>query len=312
MQIYSDLSEINKNNNTIITLGTFDGIHLGHKQIIEKVVNDSKKISGRHFLITFNPHPRKIVTPESKIQLLNTIDEKIQILSQIGIENLLIVNFTKQFSLQSPEEFVDKYLVNGIGVKEVVIGYDHHFGKGRGGDIDILTKSGSENNFKVSAVPEFMIGEEVVSSTKIRNALHDGDVVKAAKMLGRYYSFEGEVIQGDNRGKELGFPTANLNLKDDDKLLPQIGIYAVECIVDEIKQYGLLSIGKRPTFHSSGDIVPEVYIFDFDEKIYGKEIKVNMVERIRGEEKFDSVDELVKQMNKDKEIGIEILSKLIN
>jgi len=312
MQIFNDLTEIRRNDNNIVTLGTFDGIHLGHRQIIETVVEKAKYSSGNSFLITFDPHPRKIVSSDNRLQLLNTLTEKIEILASLGIENLFIVNFTKEFSQQSPDEFILKYLINGIGLREAVIGYDHHFGKGRGGDIERLKEFSSKNKFTITAIPGYKIGEEVVSSTKIRNALLGGDILTANRMLGRHYSFTGKVVQGDKRGRELGFPTANLKIEDADKLLPQIGIYAVECVIDEQKYYGLLSIGNRPTFHDAGEVIPEVYIFDFDKNIYGKSVKVNLVERIRNEQKFSSAEELIQQMNKDKEVGLEILSKLIN
>jgi len=312
MQIFNDLTEIRRNDNNIVTLGTFDGIHLGHRQIIETVVEKAKYSSGKSFLITFDPHPRKIVSSDNRLQLLNTLTEKIEILASLGIENLFIVNFTKEFSQQSPDEFILKYLINGIGLREAVIGYDHHFGKGRGGDIERLKEFSSKNKFTITAIPGYKIGEEVVSSTKIRNALLGGDILTANRMLGRHYSFTGKVVQGDKRGRELGFPTANLKIEDADKLLPQIGIYAVECVIDEQKYYGLLSIGNRPTFHDAGEVIPEVYIFDFDKNIYGKSVKVNLVERIRNEQKFSSAEELIQQMNKDKEVGLEILSKLIN
>jgi len=312
MQIFNDLTEIRRNDNNIVTLGTFDGIHLGHRQIIETVVEKAKYSSGNSFLITFDPHPRKIVSSDNRLQLLNTLTEKIEILASLGIENLFIVNFTKEFSQQSPDEFILKYLINGIGLREAVIGYDHHFGKGRGGDIERLKEFSSKNKFTITAIPGYKIGEEVVSSTKIRNALLGGDILTANRMLGRHYSFTGKVVQGDKRGRELGFPTANLKIADEDKLLPQIGIYAVECVIDEQKYYGLLSIGNRPTFHDAGEVIPEVYIFDFDKNIYGKSVKVNLVERIRNEQKFSSAEELIQQMNKDKEVGLEILSKLIN
>ena len=312
MQIFNDLTEIRRNDNNIVTLGTFDGIHLGHRQIIETVVEKAKYSSGNSFLITFDPHPRKIVSSDNRLQLLNTLAEKIEILASLGIENLFIVNFTKEFSQQSPDEFILKYLINGIGLREAVIGYDHHFGKGRGGDIESFNEIGIKKNFTVTAIPGYKIGEEVVSSTKIRNALLGGDILTANRMLGRHYSFTGKVVQGDKRGRELGFPTANLKIEDADKLLPQIGIYAVECVIDEQKYYGLLSIGNRPTFHDAGEVIPEVYIFDFDKNIYGKSVKVNLVERIRNEQKFSSAEELIQQMNKDKEVGLEILSKLIN
>jgi len=310
MQIYQDFLEVEHNDNTIITLGTFDGIHLGHKEIIEAVVQKATEFGGRSLLITFSPHPRKVIPGGNKIKLLSTLSEKKKIIETFGMDNLLVIQFTKEFSQQTPEEFVDKYLINGIGVKEIVIGYDHHFGKGRGGDIEILKKKGEEIGFGVTAVPEYKIDDIIVSSTKIRKALIAGDIVNANKMLGRFYSFEGVVVPGDKRGRELGFPTANLLVENEDKLLPATGIYAAECIVEEKKHNALLSIGSRPTFHEAGEIIPEVYIIDFNKQIYNQTVRVNVVDRIRGEEKFSSAEELVKQMKNDKETGLKILKQI--
>jgi len=309
MQIYQDFLEVEHNDNTIITLGTFDGIHLGHKEIIEAVVQKATEFGGRSLLITFSPHPRKVIPGGNKIKLLSTLSEKKKIIETFGMDNLLVIQFTKEFSQQTPEEFVDKYLINGIGVKEIVIGYDHHFGKGRGGDIEILKKKGKEIGFGVTAVPEYKIDDIIVSSTKIRKALIAGDILSANKMLGCYYSFEGLVVPGDKRGRELGFPTANLLVENEDKLLPATGIYAAECIVEEKKHNALLSIGSRPTFHEAGEIIPEVYIIDFNKQIYNQSVRVNVVDRIRGEEKFSSAEELVKQMKNDKETGLKILKQ---
>jgi len=197
-------------------------------------------------------------------------------------------------------------------LQEIVIGYDHHFGKGRGGDFELLRSLGDKFNFAVTIVPEYMIDGETISSTKIRNALLEGNILRANKFLGRFYSFKGKVVKGDGRGKDLGFPTANLTIEDEDKLIPAKGIYAAECIIDGEKYYGLLSLGNRPTFHEHGEVIPEFYIFDFDKNIYGKGLGVNLVEKIRDEEKFNSVEELISQMKKDEETGKEILSKLIN
>jgi len=312
MQIFRNLKDIQYKKDTIVTLGTFDGVHLGHKEIIETVVRKSSKSASRSFLITFDPHPRKVLSQDNGIKLLTTLDEKLEIIKSFKMENLFLVNFTREFSQQSPEEFIRKYIVDGIGMKEIVIGYDHHFGKGRGGNVETLLELGKEIGFTVTTVPELKIGNETVSSTKIRNAILNGDCIKAAKMLGRYYSFSGLVVHGDDRGKELGFPTANLSVIDEDKLLPAIGIYAVKCIIDKQKYYGLLSIGTRPTFYQSGEIIPEIYLFDFNQNIYGKTVTVNLVEKIRDEKKFSSAEELIDQMNRDKKSGQEILAKLIN
>ena len=312
MRIIKDLAEIKRDTKSVITLGTFDGLHLGHQQIVEEVIRKSKLIGGRNYLLTFDPHPRKVIPGRNDIKLLSTLDEKISILEQLSLENLFVINFTSEFSKQSPEEFVEKYLVNGIGLNEIVIGYDHHFGKGRDGNFELLQRLGSKFNFHVTLVPEFSVDGETISSTKIRNALIAGDVVKTAKMLGRNYSFKGKIVRGDGRGRKLGFPTANISVDDQDKLLPAKGIYVAECIVEEEKHFGLLSLGSRPTFHKDGDVIPEFYIFDFDRDIYDRVMQVNLVERIRDEEKFNSVDDLIIRMKKDEEVGKEILSKLIN
>ena len=307
MKIIKDLKEIERDEKTVITLGTFDGLHLGHQRIVDLLLRKSKDSGRRNFLITFDPHPRKIIPGRNDVKLLSTLEEKESILEKLGLENLFIVKFTSEFSKQTPEQFVEKYLIDGIGLKEIVIGYDHHFGKGRDGNFKLLQKMGDKYNFTVDVVPEFMIEGETISSTKIRNALLNGDVVKANKMLGRLYSFKGKIVKGDDRGKELGFPTANLSIKNEDKLIPAEGIYASECIIDGEKYYGLLSLGSRPTFYTDGEIIPEFYIFDFNKNIYGKSLEVCLVEKIRDEEKFNSVDELIAQMKNDEKKGKEIL-----
>lgn len=312
MKIIKDLKEIARGEKTVITLGTFDGLHLGHQRIFDAVIKKSREFGVRNFLITFDPHPRKVIPGRNDVKLLSTLGEKITILENFGLENLFVIKFTREFSQQSPEQFVEKYLVNGIGLKEIVIGYDHHFGKGRDGDFELLQRLGQKFSFAVTLIPEYTIEGETISSTKIRNALLAGDVVKANKMLGRYYSFKGNVVRGDGRGKNLGFPTANLSIENEDKLVPAKGIYASECIIDGEKYYGLLSLGSRPTFHSNGDIIPEFYIFDFNKDIYGKVLEVNLVHKIRDEEKFNSVEELISRMKVDEETGKEIFNKLIN
>ncbi len=312
MQVYNDLNSIEKNENTVITIGTFDGIHLGHQHIIEQLKKKSSAYGGRNFLVTFNPHPRKVVSKSGDVKVLNTLKEKEEILRKLEIDNLFVINFTKEFSQYPAEKFVNEYLINGIGLREIVIGYDHHFGKGRGGSIETLMEMGEQNNFIVNRVNEVTINGDKISSTAVRNALTDGNVQHANSILGRYYSFSGTVIHGDKRGRTLGFPTANIKLDDSDKLLPAIGIYVVEFFVNNKKHFGLLSIGRRPTFYNEGTIIPEVYIYDFDEDIYDEYVTVNVIQRLRGEEKFSSVDDLIAQMNKDKSAGREILENLIN
>jgi riboflavin kinase / FMN adenylyltransferase len=212
MRIIKNLAEIKRDEKSVITLGTFDGLHLGHQQIVNEVIEKSNQIDGRNYLLTFDPHPRKVIPGRNDVRLLSTLDEKVEILDNLGLENLYVINFTMEFSKQSPEEFVKKYLIEGIGLAEIVIGYDHHFGKGRDGDFELLQSLGDRYNFSVTLISEYSVDGETISSTKIRNALLAGDVVKARKMLGRKYSFKGTVVRGDGRGRKLGFPTANLSV----------------------------------------------------------------------------------------------------
>ncbi len=310
MRIYRDLKDVTYDENSIVTLGTFDGVHIGHREIIDTVVNKADKLGGRSFVITFYPHPRKVISGDNQLKLLNTPDEKAVLLEALGVENLLIINFTKEFSRLTPDEFVDKIILKTIGAKEIVIGHDHHFGRGRGGNIDFLIDKGKEAGFKVTVIPEYKTDDVGINSSLIRKELRAGEIANVNKYLGRFYSFTGKVVKGDGRGKELGFPTANLKTENNDKLLPAIGIYAVELFIENQKHLGLLSIGRRPTFYEQGELVAEVYIFDFNENIYGKDVTLNVVGRIRGEEKFSSADELIDRMNIDKKIGLEILKKV--
>jgi riboflavin kinase/FMN adenylyltransferase len=310
MNIYREIEKIKFDKNTVLTLGTFDGVHLGHQRIIKNVIESSDKENLRNLVITFHPHPRKVINPELNLKILKTSEEQINIFQELGVANLFIINFTKEFSQLSPNDFIKNFLVEKIGLRKIVIGYDHHFGKGRGGDVEFLKVCADKYDFEVLQIQPFFIDEEPVSSTKIRNAIETGDLVKANRMLGRTYSFSGVVIEGDKRGRELGFPTANIKLKDEDKLLPQIGIYAVTVELDGRTYKALLSIGKRPTFYQDGAVIPEVYIYDFNNDIYGKEIKVNLFQKLRGEEKFSSAEELIRQMNIDKENGLKVLNKI--
>jgi riboflavin kinase/FMN adenylyltransferase len=312
MQVFNSIKDLTKNKNTILTLGTFDGIHPGHLKIIDKLVDCSKGKGCRNVVITFHPHPRTVLSSDNEVKMLTTQEERKNLLEKHGVENFLTINFTKEFASLTAEEFIYDYLVNGIGLSEIVLGHDHHFGKDRGGNVELLKKIGAVENFSVTTVDAFYINDEVVSSTKIRNALNDGDLKRANILLGRYYSFSGTVVGGDKRGRELGYPTANIKLLSQEKLLPAIGIYAVRVLLKNEKHIGLLSIGKRPTFYDAGNLVTEVYIYDFNHEIYGENVTIELVERLRGEEKFNSAEELISQMNKDKENGLKIFNELNN
>lgn len=312
MQIFRHKSEVKKNKNTVLTIGTFDGIHLGHSQIIDKVKEIALGKNSRTFFITFDPHPRKVISQKNDLKLLTSLNEKIEVLEKHSIDGLFIIEFTREFSRLSSTEFFLEYIIGTVGISDIVIGFDHHFGKDRTGDIETVKELGERYGFDVTVVEPYMVDGETVSSTKIRSALISGDVAKANRFLGRYYSFSGKVVKGDMRGRKLGFPTANLEMTENDKLLPALGIYAVEVIIGGKKHHGLLSIGKRPTFHNSGHIVPEVFIFEFNENIYDEIIKINFVERIREERKYSDAEELIKQMKLDKLEGQKIFNKVLN
>lgn len=312
MQVFNSIKDLTKNKNTILTLGTFDGIHPGHLKIIDKLVDCSKEKGCRNVVITFHPHPRTVLGSGGDIKMLTTLAERTRLLEMHGVENILSINFTKEFAALTAEQFIFDYLVNGIGLREIVLGHDHHFGKGRSGNVELLKKIGAKENFSVTTVDAFYINDEVVSSTKIRKALIDGDLKKANILLGRKYSFSGTVIGGDKRGRELGFPTANIKISSREKLLPAIGIYAVRVLFENEEHFGLLSIGNRPTFYTAGELVTEVYIYNFDREIYDESVTIELVERLRGEEKFNSAEELINQMNKDKESGLKIFNELNN
>ena len=312
MQVFNSIKDLTKNKNTILTLGTFDGIHPGHLKIIDKLVDCSKEKGCRNVVITFHPHPRTVLVAGNDVKMLTTQEERKDLLEKHGVENFLTISFTKEFASLTAEEFIYDYLINGIGLSEIVLGHDHHFGKDRSGNVELLKKIGAKENFTVTTIDAFYINNEVVSSTKIRNALIEGDLKKANTLLGRNYSFSGTVVGGDKRGRELGFPTANIKLSSQEKLLPAIGIYAVRVLLENEKHIGLLSIGKRPTFYDAGDLVTEVYIYNFNREIYDEVVTIELVERLRGEEKFNSAEDLINQMNKDKENGLNIFNELNN
>jgi riboflavin kinase / FMN adenylyltransferase len=312
MKIYRQLNEIERDPNTVLTIGTFDGIHLGHQEILKILFERSRFHKGRSFLITFHPHPRKVISKADGLKILSTPEEKALILEKMGLENLFIINFTKEFSQYSPIEFFKNYIISNIGLKEIIIGHDHKFGKGREGTSYTLKTLSKEFNFEISMVDEYKVNDVTISSTKLRHAIMDGDIKLANSFLGREYTFSGTVISGDKRGRLLGYPTANIKPDNNDKLLPGLGIYVAEVIVGNQKLAGLLSIGRRPTFYDNGEIVPEVYVYNFDKDIYNQRITINLLEKIRKEEKFSSPEELINQMNMDREEGIKIFNEINN
>ncbi len=302
------LKDIEHNSNTVVTVGTFDGVHKGHRALMETVVNKARKRNARSVVVTFDPHPRTIISSNKKsIRLLTSLRERAEILESIGVDILCVIPFTRDFSLLSSEEFVKDEIFKKIGISEFVIGYDHHFGKDRSGTIDTLERLGPELGFDVHVVSKREMGEITISSTVIRNAIQEeGDMLKAAQLLGRPYILNGLVIHGDERGRKIGFPTANLQAEETNKVVPKNGIYAVLIRVDGTWYQGMMNIGIRPTFNGDTKSL-EVNIFDFNESIYGKTVQVRFFERIRDEKRFSGVEDLKDQLQIDKQKSLNLL-----
>ncbi len=313
MKVVRTIREIEKDRNTVVTVGTFDGVHLAHQEILREVVHRARNHNGRNVCFTFDPHPKEIVGKENRsVDLLTTLEERVEILGDLGIDILFVIEFTYEFSRQTPRQFYERYLINGVGIIEEVGGYDHMFGRDREGGINELKKLGEEYGFSVTILPPFRVDGEVVNSTKIRQFLLEGDVRRAAQFLGREYSLDGSVVKGDGRGASLGFPTANILPSSSKKLTPKDGVYLVRASIGTDKYYGMMNIGVRPTFETDHRRTVEVNLFDFNGSIYGSRIRVQFLERIRDEKRFASVRELVERMGRDKENCLKLKEQFIH
>jgi riboflavin kinase/FMN adenylyltransferase len=301
MQVVYSLSDIEYNKYSVVTVGTFDGIHLGHKEIIRELNIRSQNIAGRSVLITFDPHPREVVG-RGPTKLLTTIDERLEIFNKSGIDLVFVINFTFEFSRLPYDQFYSDYIFNKIGVDEVIVGHDHMFGRDREANIDKLKELGNRLGFKVDQIPPVIIDGELICSSKIRDFLLRGDVSKAENFLGHLYSLNGKVVSGEGRGKIIGFPTANIEPIFEKKLVPAEGVYFVSVIIHNKKHYGMLNIGVQPTFQTSSHRVIEVNIFDFESEIYDKDVTILFHKRIRSEKKFSSKEDLAQQLILDKQI----------
>ena len=300
MRIFNDLNAVAEILNPVVTIGTFDGVHLGHQKILQTLLDEAQGIDGESVLLTFYPHPRMILYPESHgMKLLQTQAEKMEKLSEYGLQNLIIYPFSFDFSRLTALEFVRDILVNKLHVRKIVIGYDHQFGKNREGNIQYLKDIAETYEFEVIEIPAQDIDEVNISSTKIREALLKGDVKRAAVFLGQCYQLSGKVIRGRALGRTIGYPTANIEVNSDLKLVPGIGVYAVEVYVEGKTLRGMLNIGRRPTVVSTDNVNLEVHILDFQEDIYDKMITLRFMERVRDEQKFESVEALKEQLQKD-------------
>ena len=306
MQVHHSIENLPLFANAVITIGTFDGVHEEHKKMITALIKEAASVQGESVIITFDPHPRKIVNPNQSLQLINTLNEKVELLSETGIDHLVIVPFNQKFSEQPANEYIENFLIRKFQPHTIIIGYDHHFGKERKGNFMLLAENADKYNYRLLEIPKYILDEAAVSSTKIRTALLESTIEEANKLLGYKFFFEGEVIKGDQLGRQLGYPTANLQYNDQEKIHLGHGVYAAYAVVDQMQYKAMLSIGVRPTLKHSDERI-EVNIFDFDEDIYGKTIRVIVKTFLRQQEKYDSLDELKKQLAIDKKNSLALL-----
>lgn len=301
MKIHRDLNNFYAQN-PVLTVGTFDGVHLGHRKIIARLHDLARSISGESVIFTFDPHPRKIVAPaETNLRLLTTLDEKIELFKQSGIDHLIIYPFTPEFAQLSYEEFVEQILVGQIHTKSLVVGYDHKFGKGRKGDFQFLKNCADRLGFQIEKLDVLLMNESNISSTKIREAIQVGDFDTANAYLGYPFALHGTVVEGQKLGRLIQYPTANIEASDPDKIIPGYGVYAVQAKVQNKTYRGMLNIGSRPTVNRNADHrTVEVNLFDFDLDIYGEHLELTFFRKLREEQKFDSLDSLKEQLAKDK------------
>ncbi len=305
MKIYTD-SNAFSNTPSVITIGTFDGVHIGHQKIIKRLLQVGKQKQLASTVLTFFPHPRMVLQPSSDIKLLNTIEERQSLLSQMHLETLVIKRFSKDFSELSARAYVKNILVDELKAKHIIIGYDHHFGKNRSANINNLKAFGLEFGFEVEEISAQDIKDVAVSSTKIRNALTDGDIQTANSYLGAPYFLSGTVVKGKGLGKQIQFPTANIHIKEDYKLIPRNGVYTVSSIIDKKLVYGMMNIGTNPTVDGTKQSI-EVHFFDLDKNLYDTTLKINILQRLRDEQKFDSLALLQQQLKQDKVNSLEFI-----
>lgn len=310
MELHNTLKSYSKSA-SVITIGTFDGVHIGHQKIINSLKSVANSKGLQSVILTFFPHPRMILQHSLNIKLLNTIDERKDILESLGLDHLVVLKFTKEFSKLSPERYVKEILMDGLNAKHIIIGYDHRFGKNRRADIKDLIEFGNQFNFKVEEISVQDVEEVAVSSTKIRTALNLGDIKTANAFLGYNYFLTGIVVKGKQIGAQIGFPTANLFIKEEYKLIPKNGVYVVKSFIGNTRYFGMMNIGTNPTVDGSEQSI-EIHFFDFDQDIYGKKLKIELLERLRHERKFDSLENLSAQLNTDKKNALIYINKLID
>ncbi len=301
MKVHRDISHLPLFTRAVITIGTFDGVHSGHRKIIDQLRTEAAQVQGESVIITFHPHPRSVIKAgQSPVSLINTIEEKIELLEKSGIDHLVIVPFTQEFSRLSATDYVEKFLVDRFHPHTVIIGYDHHFGAGRTGDFKLLEQYRDKGFFELKEIPELLLNENIVSSTAIRRNIVEGKIEMANQLLGYDFFFEGKVVHGNKLGRTLGYPTANLEVAGTDKLIPANGIYAVEAMLDRQPQLlkGMMSIGIRPTIGGTSRVI-EVNLFDFSRDIYHSTLRIYVKHYLREELKFDGLESLTRQIGQD-------------
>lgn len=315
MQVHllSDILPVFKN--AIVTIGTFDGVHTGHQQIIHQLKEEARAVAGETVIITFDPHPRKVLGNQpADIKLINTLEEKTELLAKQGVDHVVVVPFTASFAHQPAKDYVEKFLVEKFHPHTIIIGYDHQFGHNREGDYKLLEALKDQFGFRVKEIPEHLLHNNIISSTKIRHAVLGGNIPEANECLGYPYFFEGIVVEGNKLGRTIGYPTANIEINEPDKLVPGNGVYAVQVALKTkgpVKYLsGMMNIGIRPTIGGTKRVI-EVNIFDFNQDIYGRQLRVYMHSRLRGEVKFTSLDALKDQLARDKEVAIKALEEEI-
>ena len=300
MKIVKNIANFYTDEKTFVTIGTFDGVHFGHQKILEKLVSEAKEADKKAILLTFFPHPRMVLQKNATIELLNTIDERAKLLEKTGLDYLIIHPFDKAFSKTTALEFVKEILVNTFNISKLIIGYDHHFGKNREGNIEQLTKYSHLYDFIVEEIPAQDIDDVSVSSTKIRRALANGNLKTANNYLGYNFMLNGFVVNGKKIGGKIGYPTANIDVKEEYKLIPKVGVYVVKSIIENKTVYGMMNIGNRPTVNGKHQTI-EVHFFDFERDLYGKNLKIELIYFLRDEHKFDSLDSLILQLKEDEQ-----------
>ncbi len=308
MQVHYDITQLPVFKNAVITIGTFDGVHSGHQQIIRQLLTEALAIHGETVVITFNPHPKMVVGATHEIKVLSTLAEKITLLEAYGVHHLVVVPFTNQFAAQTADAYISNFLVARFHPHTIIIGYDHRFGAGRNGDYHLLEDEAAANNFKVKEIPEHVLQDITISSTRIREALVKGDVPTANKFLGYDYFFSGKVVEGNKLGRTIGYPTANLSVNDVYKLIPGNGVYTVKILCSDLpgqQLQGMMNIGIRPTVDGTKKVI-EVNIFNFDKDIYGKNLTVFVLHKLRDEIKFTGLEALKVQLAKDKEDSLKL------